>query len=93
MSAAIGIRFAVVGGDGGVLGQREGEGAGAAEEIGDALGLADVRDDEVLQRRLGFGHGLQEAARRRRDFGAGPADDGRARLGDEFAVHGRGARG
>src|SRR6478736_3719936 len=57
---------AVGGGDARLLGQPQGEGADAAEQIGDALGAADMRAHELGERRFACGGRLQEYARRQR---------------------------
>ena len=77
----------VVGGkDRRCLGQPQGKGADAAEQVGHGLGLADGVDHIVGQRLLGGLGRLQEAADRQLDLRLAHRTIGRLRLQHHFAV-------
>ncbi len=67
------------------LGQAQGEGPDAAEQVGDAAGAGKGVAYETSHGRLGLGRGLQEAARGQGDDGPADGDHRQAGLIDDLS--------
>ncbi len=72
-------------------GKRKGEGAEAAEQIGDGVHLRRCREHRFAERGFAKAAGLQKGAWRNGDGGPGINDDGRAVLDDRFGRRRRAA--